>query len=34
MKLPIPDDDMKPFTVTIDKREFDPNNVGSYLAKK
>ena len=34
MKLPIPDDDMKPFTVTIDKREFDPNNVSSYLAKK
>ena len=34
MKLPVPDDDMKPFTVTIDKREFDPNNVGSYLAKK
>lgn len=34
MKLTLPDDDMKPFTVTIDKREFDPNNVGSYLAKK
>ncbi len=34
MKLPIPDDDMKPFTVTIDKREFDPTNVGGYLAKK
>ena len=34
MKLPVPDDDMKPFTVTIDKREFDPKNVGSYLAKK
>jgi hypothetical protein len=23
---------MKPFTVTIDKRVFDPNNVGAYLA--
>jgi len=32
MKLPIPDDDMKPFTVTIDKRVFDPNNVSAYLA--
>ena len=32
MKLRIPDDDMKPFTVTIDKRMFDPNNVSGYLA--
>jgi len=32
MKLPVPDDDMKPFTVTIDKRIFDPNNVSGYLA--
>ena len=32
MKLPVPDDDMKPFTVTIDKRVFDPNNVSAYLA--
>ena len=34
MKLPVPDDDMKPFTVTIDKREFDPNNVSGSIAKK
>lgn len=33
MKLPVPDDDMKPFTVTIDKREFDPNNVSGSIAK-
>lgn len=32
MKLPMPDDDMKPFTVTLDKRVFDPNNVNAYLA--
>jgi nitrate/nitrite transport system substrate-binding protein len=32
MKIVVPDDDMKPFTVTIDKRVFDPNNVGAYLA--
>ena len=32
MKIPMPGDDMQPFTVTIDKAVFDPNNVGSYLA--
>lgn len=32
MKLTLPDDDMQPFTVTIDKAVFDPNNVGGYLA--
>ena len=32
MKLTVPDDDMKPFTVTIDKAVFDPNNVSAYLA--
>ena len=32
MKLSVPDDDMKPFTVTLDKKLFDPNNVPGYLA--
>ena len=32
MKLAVPDDDMKPFAVTIDKKIFDPNNVSAYLA--
>lgn len=32
MNLTVPNDDMQPFTVTIDKAVFDPNNVGSYLA--
>lgn len=32
MKIKIPDDDMKPFTVTIDKKTFDPNDVPVYLA--
>lgn len=32
MKLSLPDDDMKPFTVTIDNAQFDPGNVSSYLA--
>ncbi|MCU7550769.1 ABC transporter substrate-binding protein [Chitinophagaceae bacterium LB-8] len=32
MKLSVADDDMQPFTVTIDKAVFDPNHVDSYLA--
>jgi nitrate/nitrite transport system substrate-binding protein len=32
MKIPVPDDDMKPFTVTLDKAVFDPNKVENYLA--
>ncbi|WP_207425544.1 CmpA/NrtA family ABC transporter substrate-binding protein [Pedobacter sp. SYSU D00535] len=32
IKLTVPDDDMKPFTITIDKAVFDPNNVNGYLA--
>ena len=32
MKLDVPNDDMQPFTVTIDNVVFDPNNVGGYLA--
>jgi nitrate/nitrite transport system substrate-binding protein len=32
MKIATPDDDMQPFTVTIDKRTFDPNQVPVYLA--
>jgi nitrate/nitrite transport system substrate-binding protein len=32
MKLNVADDDMQPFTVTIDKAVFDPNHVDSYLA--
>lgn len=32
MKLIVADDDMQPFTVTIDKAVFDPNHVDSYLA--
>jgi nitrate/nitrite transport system substrate-binding protein len=32
MKLTVPDDDMKPFALKIDKILFDPANVPSYLA--
>jgi nitrate/nitrite transport system substrate-binding protein len=32
MNVVIPDDDMKPFTVTLDKRTFNPNEVPVYLA--
>jgi nitrate/nitrite transport system substrate-binding protein len=32
MKLSVTNDDMQPFTVTIDKAVFDPNHVDSYLA--
>jgi nitrate/nitrite transport system substrate-binding protein len=31
MKIKIPDDDMKPFTLDLDKAKFDPNNPGEYL---
>ena len=32
LKLNVVDDDMKPFTVTLDNVTFDPNNVNSYMA--
>jgi nitrate/nitrite transport system substrate-binding protein len=31
MKIKIPDDDMKPFTIDLDKAKFDPNAPGEYL---
>jgi nitrate/nitrite transport system substrate-binding protein len=31
MKIKVPDDDMKPFTLELDKVKFDPNNPGEYL---
>jgi nitrate/nitrite transport system substrate-binding protein len=31
MKIKIPDDDMKPFTLDLDKAKFDPNNPADYL---
>lgn len=31
MKIKVPDDDMKPFTLDLDKAKFDPNNPGEYL---
>jgi nitrate/nitrite transport system substrate-binding protein len=31
MKVKIPDDDMKPFMIDLDKAKFDPNNPGDYL---
>lgn len=31
MKVKIPEDDMKPFTLDIEKIKFDPNNPGEYL---
>jgi nitrate/nitrite transport system substrate-binding protein len=31
MKIKIPDDDMKPFTIDLDKAKFDPNNPAEYL---
>ena len=31
MKIKIPDDDMKPFVIDLDKAKFDPNNPGEYL---
>jgi len=33
MKIPIPEDDMKPFTVELDNAAFDPANPAAYLAK-
>ena len=32
MKMTVPDDDMKPFSLTINKKSFDPLNVSAYLA--
>ena len=32
MKIPVPGDDMKPFTMTLDKAKFDPKNPAGYLA--
>jgi nitrate/nitrite transport system substrate-binding protein len=31
MKIKIPDDDMKPFTLDIEKVKFDPANPAEYL---
>ncbi|MEO7988553.1 MAG: CmpA/NrtA family ABC transporter substrate-binding protein [Chryseolinea sp.] len=31
MKIKIPDDDMKPFVIDLDKAKFDPNSPGEYL---
>ncbi|WP_254161887.1 CmpA/NrtA family ABC transporter substrate-binding protein [Chryseosolibacter histidini] len=31
MKIKVPDDDMKPFVLDLDKVKFDPNNPGEYL---
>lgn len=31
MKIPIPSDDMKPFSMTFDKTVFDPSNPEAYL---
>lgn len=31
MKVKVPNDDMKPFSLTMDKTVFDPNNPASYL---
>ncbi|MFQ3577147.1 MAG: CmpA/NrtA family ABC transporter substrate-binding protein [Cytophagales bacterium] len=31
LNVPLPDDDNKPFTVTMDKIPFDPNNIADYL---
>ena len=32
MKIPIPGDDMKPFTLKLDNAKFDPKNPAAYLA--
>jgi nitrate/nitrite transport system substrate-binding protein len=31
MKIKIPDDDMKPFSIELDKIKFDPANPADYL---
>jgi nitrate/nitrite transport system substrate-binding protein len=31
MKIKIPDDDMKPFAIELDKIKFDPSNPGEYI---
>jgi nitrate/nitrite transport system substrate-binding protein len=31
MGIPVPDDDMKPFTIELDKVTFDPENPGESL---
>ncbi len=33
MKIKIPSDDMKPFTIDLDKANFDPTNPAAYLTK-
>jgi nitrate/nitrite transport system substrate-binding protein len=33
MKIVSPNDDMKPFKLTIESKIFDPNNVAAYIAK-
>lgn len=33
LKIPVPDDDMKPFTVDLDQHTFDPNDVAGSLKK-
>lgn len=33
MKIASPNDDMKPFKLTIEKKEFDPNNIAAYITK-
>ena len=34
MGIAIPDDDMKPFTINLDKATFDPNNPNGPVAQK
>lgn len=34
MGIAIPEDDMKPFTIDLDKKTFDPNNPEGVMAKK
>jgi nitrate/nitrite transport system substrate-binding protein len=33
MGVPIPDDDMKPFTIKLDNARFDPNDPKAYLER-
>jgi nitrate/nitrite transport system substrate-binding protein len=34
MGIALPEDDMQPFTITLDKATFDPNNPEGGLARK
>lgn len=34
LKIPSPNDDMKPFKLTIESKTFDPNNVSAYISSK